>query len=54
VKHARLLMDMTQGDVEAAGVREHERRLADLEREWDLAQDREAWLESLEPEDEAA
>jgi hypothetical protein len=28
-------MDMTQGDVEAAGVRDHERRLAEYEREQD-------------------
>jgi hypothetical protein len=54
----RLFMHMTQGDVEAAGVRDHERRLDRLERELDVAQAREdrrvAWLESVEPEDEAA
>jgi hypothetical protein len=27
------IMDMTQGEIEAAGVRDHERRLAEYERE---------------------
>jgi hypothetical protein len=52
VKPGKRIMDMTQGDVEAAGVRDHERRLAEFEREMDLAQAREdarlEWLESLE------
>jgi hypothetical protein len=58
VKPARRLMDMTQGEVDAEVEFEHERRLARFEREQDIAQNRddrrEAWLESLEPEDEAA
>jgi hypothetical protein len=29
------IMDMTQGEIEAAGVRDHERRLAEYEREQD-------------------
>jgi hypothetical protein len=48
------LMDMTRGEVEAAGERDHYRRLNEYEREQDIAQAREEWLESLEPEDEAA
>jgi hypothetical protein len=40
VKPGKRIMDMTQGDVEAAGVRDHERRLAEFEREQDMAQDR--------------
>jgi hypothetical protein len=34
------IMDMTQGEIEAAGERDHYDRLAEYEREQDMAQDR--------------